>query len=62
MLRPELVMVDVIANATPQQGACVLISAEMDSAVNYFVYRDAGRDCVSVLVRRTDGHLDLIES
>jgi ribosomal subunit interface protein len=35
---------------------------EMDSAVNYFVYRDAGRDCVSVLVRRTDGHLDLIES
>ena len=35
---------------------------EMDSDVNYFVYRDAGRDCLSVLVRRTDGNLDLIES
>jgi putative sigma-54 modulation protein len=35
---------------------------EMESDVNYFVYRDAGRDCLSVLVRRTDGNLDLIES
>lgn len=35
---------------------------EMDSELNYFVYRDAGRDCLSVLVRRTDGNLDLIES
>jgi putative sigma-54 modulation protein len=35
---------------------------EMDSSINYFVYRDASRDCLSVLVRRTDGNLDLIES
>jgi ribosomal subunit interface protein len=35
---------------------------EMDSDMNYFVYRDAGRDCLAVLVRRTDGNLDLIES
>jgi putative sigma-54 modulation protein len=35
---------------------------EMDSTVNYFVYLDASRDCLSVLVRRTDGNLDLIES
>jgi ribosomal subunit interface protein len=35
---------------------------EMGSDVNYFVYRDANRDCLSVLVRRTDGNLDLIES
>ncbi len=34
----------------------------MDSNVNYFVYRDAGKDCMSVLVRRSDGNLDLIES
>lgn len=34
----------------------------MDSDVNYFVYRDAGKDSVSVLVRRSDGNLDLIES
>jgi putative sigma-54 modulation protein len=35
---------------------------EMDANVNYFVYRDSGRDCVAVLVRRADGNLDLIES
>lgn len=35
---------------------------EMDSDVNYFVYRDASRDCLSVLIRRIDGNLDLIES
>ena len=34
MLRPELVIVDVIANAGPQQRACVLIGAEMDSSIN----------------------------
>jgi len=35
---------------------------EMDSNVNYFVYMDSKRDCLSVLVRRADGNLDLIES
>ena len=35
---------------------------EMESTINYFVYRDASRDCMSVLVRRPDGNLDLIES
>jgi putative sigma-54 modulation protein len=35
---------------------------EMDANVNYVVYRDSSRDCVSVLVRRADGNLDLIES
>jgi ribosomal subunit interface protein len=35
---------------------------EMGSSVNYFVYRDASRDCLAVLVRRIDGNLDLIES
>ncbi len=28
----------------------------------YVVYRDSDRDCLSVLVRRADGHFDLIES
>jgi putative sigma-54 modulation protein len=35
---------------------------EMDSDLHYFVYRDASSDCLSVLVRRLDGNLDLIES
>ena len=28
----------------------------------YVVYRDAEKDCVSVLIRRADGHFDLVES
>jgi putative sigma-54 modulation protein len=35
---------------------------EMDDGREYFVYRDADKECVSVLVRRKDGNFDLIES
>jgi putative sigma-54 modulation protein len=35
---------------------------EMDKDSDYVVYRDAEKECVSVLVRRRDGHFDLIES
>jgi putative sigma-54 modulation protein len=35
---------------------------EMDAHTDYFVYLDAASSCLSVLVRRTDGNLDLIES
>jgi len=34
---------------------------EMDKSRDYLVYRDADRDGISVLVRRRDGHFDLIE-
>jgi putative sigma-54 modulation protein len=35
---------------------------EMGADQDYVVYRDADKECVSVLVRRRDGHFDLIES
>jgi putative sigma-54 modulation protein len=35
---------------------------EMSADQDYVVYRDADKECVSVLVRRRDGHFDLIES
>jgi ribosomal subunit interface protein len=35
---------------------------EMDKDRDYVVYQDTGRRGVSVLVRRRDGHFDLIES
>jgi putative sigma-54 modulation protein len=35
---------------------------EMTKDDDYVVYRDATKQCVSVLVRRRDGHFDLIES
>lgn len=39
-----------------------LIELESDASRDYMVYRDAEKECVSVLVRRKDGHFDLIES
>jgi putative sigma-54 modulation protein len=35
---------------------------EMESSEDYLVYRDAQTDRVTVLMRRSDGHFDLIES
>jgi ribosomal subunit interface protein len=35
---------------------------EMEADRDYMVYRDADKQCVSVLVRRRDGNFDLIES
>jgi putative sigma-54 modulation protein len=35
---------------------------EMEDGREYLVYRDADKECVSVLVRRRDGNFDLIES
>lgn len=35
---------------------------EMEKGLDYIVYRDADRECLSVLVRRRDGNFDLIES
>jgi len=35
---------------------------EMDATRDYLVYRDTQREAISVLVRRRDGHFDLIES
>jgi putative sigma-54 modulation protein len=34
---------------------------EMEDNREYLVYRDADKECLSVLVRRRDGHFDLIE-
>jgi putative sigma-54 modulation protein len=34
---------------------------QMDNKRDYLVYRDAQTDRVSVLVRRRDGHFDLVE-
>jgi putative sigma-54 modulation protein len=35
---------------------------EIDASQDYMVYRDASTDRVTVLMRRADGHFDLIES
>lgn len=35
---------------------------EMEAGDDYMVYQDAEKDCISVLVRRRDGHFDLIQA
>ena len=35
---------------------------EMEDGRSYLVYRDSDRDGVSVLLRRKDGHFDLVEA
>jgi putative sigma-54 modulation protein len=35
---------------------------EMDSATDYVVYRNSQKNCLSVLIKRSDGNFDLIES
>lgn len=35
---------------------------EMEASQDYLVYRDAQTDRVTILIRRSDGHFDLIES
>jgi putative sigma-54 modulation protein len=41
---------------TPEEAMLV-----MDGKMDYFVYRDLDRSCLSVLFRRKDGNFDLIE-
>jgi len=58
--KPKIFRVDYTEDTKPMTLDEAIL--EMESDVNYFVYRDFDRDCVSVLVRRPDGNFDLIES
>jgi putative sigma-54 modulation protein len=51
-------------NHLDQQKPMTLEEAllEMGKDDDYVVYRDAEKECIAVLVRRRDGHFDLIES
>jgi putative sigma-54 modulation protein len=58
--RPKIFRVDYSQDRKPMTVEEAML--EMERAVDYVVYRDAARDCLSVLVRRPDGNYDLIES
>lgn len=58
--KPKIFRVNYSDNRKPMTVAEALIEIGKDG--DYFVYRDADRDCLSVLVRRPDGNFDLIES
>lgn len=58
--KPKIFRVDYNDGRKPMTLEEALL--EMEQQTDYVVYRDAGKDCVSVLVRRSDGNYDLIES
>jgi putative sigma-54 modulation protein len=58
--RPKIFRIDYSENRKPMTLEEAML--EMERSVDYVVYRDANRDCLSVLVRRPDGNYDLIES
>ena len=58
--RPKIFQVDYDDGRKPMTLEEALL--EMESGEDYVVYRDLDASCVSVLVRRPDGHYDLIKS
>jgi putative sigma-54 modulation protein len=58
--KPKVFRVNYTEDRKPMTLEEAMLELEKDG--DYVVYRDASRDCVSVLVRRSDGNFDLIES
>lgn len=58
--RPKIFRVDYQEDRKPMTLEEAILEMERD--LPYVVYRDSDRNCLSVLVRRSDGNFDLIES
>ena len=58
--KPKVYRVNYTEDRKPMTLDEAMLELEKDG--DYVVYRDAERDCLSVLVRRPDGNFDLIES
>ncbi len=58
--KPKVFRVNYTEGRKPMTLEEAMLELEKDG--DYVVYRDAARDCLSVLFRRPDGNFDLIES
>jgi putative sigma-54 modulation protein len=58
--KPKVFRVDYNEDRKPMTLEEAML--EMENDLDYVVYRDSDRNCLSVLVRRSDGNFDLIES
>jgi len=58
--KPKIFRVNYDEDSKPMTLAEAIL--EMESGGSYTVFRNSDADCISVLVRRADGHFDLIES
>ncbi len=59
-LKPKIFKVNYDEDRKPMTMAEAIM--EMESGQNYTVFRNSQAKCLSVLVRRSDGNFDLIES
>lgn len=59
--RPKVFHVNYHEDRKPMTLQEAMLEMERDGD-HYVVYRDSARDCLSMLVRRSDGNFDLIES
>ncbi len=59
---PKIFRVDYSEGRKPMTIEEAILDLQRDPDDDYAVYRDADRNCLSVLIRRRDGHFDLIES
>jgi putative sigma-54 modulation protein len=59
-VKPKICRVDYEEERKPMTLEEAVL--EMENDLPYVVYRDADRNCLSVLLRRADGNYDLIES
>jgi putative sigma-54 modulation protein len=58
--KPKIFQVNYQEDRKPMTVEEALL--EMETEQDYVVFRNSDRNCLSVLVRRPDGHFDLIES
>jgi len=58
--KPKIFRVNYDEDSKPMTLAEAML--EMEGGGSYTVFRNSEADCISVLVRRADGHFDLIES
>jgi ribosomal subunit interface protein len=59
-VKPKIFRVNYDEDSKPMTLAEAML--EMETGGSYTVFRNSDADCISVLVRRADGHFDLIES
>jgi putative sigma-54 modulation protein len=58
--KPKIFRVNYTEDRKPMTLEEAILELEKDG--DYVVYRDSSKDCLSVLLRRSDGNFDLIES
>lgn len=60
--KPRIFQVNYDEDSKPMTLEEAMIEMQATNQLDYVVYRDSDHRCLSVLIRRSDGHYDLIRS